>query len=99
MPSPPARSLNDKVLSLENRLEKELEELKAGQALTAFYLGMRCVGGQGRAVPRLGPGHGPPVSRASWSRSHTQDTVPTAHLCASQVILKCSFKSSSWSRT
>lgn len=65
MPSPPARSLNDKVLSLENRLEKQLEELKAGQALTAFYLGMRCVGGQGRGVPRLGPGHGPPVSRDS----------------------------------
>lgn len=60
MPSPPAIGLNDKVLSLENRLEKQLEGLQSpGQALTAFYLGMRCVGGQGRGVPRLGPGHGP----------------------------------------
>ena len=49
MPSPPARSLNDTVLSLENRLEKQLEELKAGQAPTAFYLGMRRVGGQGHS--------------------------------------------------
>ncbi|XP_060996731.1 C-type lectin domain family 10 member A-like [Dama dama] len=48
-----ARSLNDKVLSLENRLEKQLEELKAGQAPTAFYLGMR----HGLVEQKLHPEH------------------------------------------
>lgn len=33
MPSPPAQSLNDKVVSMETKLEKQQQELKAGQSL------------------------------------------------------------------
>lgn len=46
--SPPAQSLNDKVLSLESRLEKEQKELHTGKAPAPLHLGMR------QGVPRLG---------------------------------------------
>lgn len=40
MPSPPAHSLNDKVVSLESKLEKEQQELQAGQAPSSLRLGL-----------------------------------------------------------
>lgn len=52
MPSPPARSLNNKVLSLESQLEKELQELKTGQARSPLHWDDVVEGMEG---PRLGP--------------------------------------------
>lgn len=53
MPSPPARSLNDKVFSLESKLEKEQQELKAGQASSSLHLGI--MWWEGMEDTRLGP--------------------------------------------
>lgn len=53
MPSLPARSLNDKVFSLEGKLEKEQQELKAGQASSSLHLGI--MWWEGMEGTRLGP--------------------------------------------
>lgn len=53
MPSPPARSLNDKVFSLESKLEREQQELKAGQAPPPLPLGL--MWWEGMEDPQLAP--------------------------------------------
>lgn len=72
MPSPPARSLNDKVLSLESKLEKEQQELKEGQAPAPRppAPGVVCAGGHQPSRP---PGQG---HRATGDSSSTQALPP-----------------------
>lgn len=77
--------MNDKVFSLEKKLEEEQQTLKAGQAPAPITWACR-VGRAGRF--RGGARAVKSGLLDSGSRVHTQGTVPNAPLCVSQIMLK-----------